>query len=68
VGWIEISFGTALAGLSRASDPLASRLHRPHPRACDRLNHSDFTARLEDPTWLPEGPTGLPHWRRLQSH
>ena len=26
----------ALAGLSRASDPRAGRLHRPHPRPCDR--------------------------------
>ena len=26
------------------------------------LNHSDFTAKLEDLTWIPEGPTGLPPW------
>src|ERR1700738_3617816 len=26
----------ALAGLSGATDPGASRLHRPHPRPCDR--------------------------------
>ena len=26
------------------------------------LNHSDFTARLEDLTALPAGPTGLPPW------
>jgi enoyl-CoA hydratase/carnithine racemase len=26
------------------------------------LNHSDFTARLEDLTTLPPGPTGLPPW------
>jgi len=26
------------------------------------LNHSDFTAKLEDPTALPAGPTGLPPW------
>src|ERR1700720_1486097 len=26
------------------------------------LNHSDFTAKLEDLTSLPEGPTGLPPW------
>jgi enoyl-CoA hydratase/carnithine racemase len=26
------------------------------------LNHSDFTARLEDLTSLPAGPTGLPPW------
>jgi enoyl-CoA hydratase/carnithine racemase len=26
------------------------------------LNHSDFTASLEDLTSLPEGPTGLPPW------
>ena len=26
------------------------------------LNHSDFTARLEDLTSLPDGPTGLPPW------
>jgi enoyl-CoA hydratase/carnithine racemase len=26
------------------------------------LNHSDFTARLEDLTSLPPGPTGLPLW------
>src|SRR6202046_3995635 len=26
------------------------------------LNHSDFTARLEDLTSLPNGPTGLPPW------
>ena len=26
------------------------------------LNHSDFTARLEDLTALPPGPTGLPPW------
>jgi enoyl-CoA hydratase/carnithine racemase len=26
------------------------------------LNHSDFTARLEDMTSLPAGPTGLPPW------
>jgi len=26
------------------------------------LNHSDFTARLEDLTTMPEGPTGLPPW------
>jgi enoyl-CoA hydratase/carnithine racemase len=26
------------------------------------LNHSDFTARLEDLTSLPPGPTGLPPW------
>jgi enoyl-CoA hydratase/carnithine racemase len=26
------------------------------------LNHSDFTAKLEDLTSLPDGPTGLPPW------
>jgi enoyl-CoA hydratase/carnithine racemase len=26
------------------------------------LNHSDFTAKLEDLTALPPGPTGLPQW------
>jgi enoyl-CoA hydratase/carnithine racemase len=26
------------------------------------LNHSDFTAKLEDLTGLPPGPTGLPPW------
>ena len=26
------------------------------------LNHSDFTARLEDFTGMPAGPTGLPPW------
>jgi enoyl-CoA hydratase/carnithine racemase len=26
------------------------------------LNHSDFTARLEDLTSMPNGPTGLPPW------
>jgi enoyl-CoA hydratase/carnithine racemase len=26
------------------------------------LNHSDFTARLEDLTTMPPGPTGLPPW------
>src|ERR1700732_1432236 len=26
------------------------------------LNHSDFTARLEDLTSMPPGPTGLPPW------
>lgn len=26
------------------------------------LNHSDFTARIEDPTSMPAGPTGLPPW------
>ncbi len=26
------------------------------------LNHSDFTAKLEDLTGMPEGPTGLPPW------
>src|SRR5579871_5402109 len=26
------------------------------------LNHSDFTARLEDLTSMPSGPTGLPPW------
>ena len=26
------------------------------------LNHSDFTAKIEDLTSLPEGPTGLPPW------
>src|SRR5438270_6184768 len=26
------------------------------------LNHSDFTAKLEDLTSLPAGPTGLPPW------
>jgi enoyl-CoA hydratase/carnithine racemase len=26
------------------------------------LNHSDFTAKLDDLTSLPEGPTGLPPW------
>src|SRR3984957_13518483 len=26
------------------------------------LNHSDFTAKLEDLTALPAGPTGLPPW------
>ncbi len=26
------------------------------------LNHSDFTAKLEDLTLLPPGPTGLPPW------
>src|SRR6202163_4082460 len=26
------------------------------------LNHSDFMAKLEDLTSLPEGPTGLPEW------
>src|ERR1700675_1314422 len=26
------------------------------------LNHSDFTAKLEDLTSLPEGPTGLSPW------
>jgi enoyl-CoA hydratase/carnithine racemase len=26
------------------------------------LNHSDFTAKLEDLTSLPAGPTGLPQW------
>src|SRR6202044_3088885 len=26
------------------------------------LNHSDFTAKLEDLTSLPEGTTGLPPW------
>src|ERR1051325_5561214 len=26
------------------------------------LNHSDFTAKLEDLTSLPSGPTGLPPW------
>lgn len=26
------------------------------------LNHSDFTARLEDLTSMPAGPTGLPPW------
>src|SRR5437870_5065162 len=26
------------------------------------LNHSDFTAKLEDLTTLPPGPTGLPFW------
>ena len=27
------------------------------------LNHSDFTAKLEDLTGMPEGPTGLPPGR-----
>src|ERR1700722_6614414 len=26
------------------------------------LNHSDFTAKLEDLTGMPAGPTGLPCW------
>src|SRR3984885_2484615 len=26
------------------------------------LNHSDFTARIEDLTGMPDGPTGLPPW------
>src|SRR5207253_9197603 len=26
------------------------------------LNHSDFTAKLEDLTSMPPGPTGLPPW------
>src|SRR5467141_4980688 len=26
------------------------------------LNHSDFTAKLEDLTTMPAGPTGLPPW------
>ncbi len=26
------------------------------------LNHSDFTAKLEDLTAMPQGPTGLPPW------
>jgi len=26
------------------------------------LNHSDFTAKIEDLTSIPEGPTGLPPW------
>ena len=26
------------------------------------LNHSDFTAKLEDLTGIPAGPTGLPSW------
>ena len=26
------------------------------------LNHSDFTAKLEDLTGIPQGPTGLPSW------
>ena len=26
------------------------------------LNHSDFLAKLEDLTGMPEGPTGLPPW------
>jgi len=26
------------------------------------LNHSDFTAKLEDLTGMPDGPTGLPPW------
>src|SRR5580704_10389913 len=26
------------------------------------LNHSDFTAKLEDLTAMPAGPTGLPPW------
>jgi enoyl-CoA hydratase/carnithine racemase len=26
------------------------------------LNHSDFTAKLEDLTSMPDGPTGLPPW------
>lgn len=26
------------------------------------LNHSDFTARIEDQTSMPPGPTGLPPW------
>ena len=26
------------------------------------LNHSDFTAKLEDLTAMPDGPTGLPPW------
>ncbi|MGA8490776.1 MAG: enoyl-CoA hydratase/isomerase family protein [Terriglobales bacterium] len=26
------------------------------------LNHSDFTAKIEDLTSMPEGPTGLPPW------
>ena len=26
------------------------------------LNHSDFTAKLEDLTGMPAGPTGLPPW------
>jgi enoyl-CoA hydratase/carnithine racemase len=26
------------------------------------LNHSDFTAKIEDLTGLPPGPTGLPQW------
>ncbi len=26
------------------------------------LNHSDFTAKLEDLTGMPPGPTGLPPW------
>ena len=26
------------------------------------LNHSDFTAKLEDLTGIPPGPTGLPPW------
>src|SRR3984957_13868128 len=26
------------------------------------LNHSDFTAKLEDLTSMPAGPTGLPPW------
>src|ERR1700733_4223342 len=26
------------------------------------LNHSDFLAKLEDLTGLPDGPTGLPPW------
>ncbi len=35
----------ALAGLSRASAPRASRIHRPHPRPCDRQRQRDH-ARL----------------------
>lgn len=30
------------------------------------LNHSDFTAKLEDLTALPPGPTGLPPWPDFQ--
>src|ERR1700683_1824802 len=26
------------------------------------LNHSDFTAKIEDLTGMPDGPTGLPPW------
>ena len=26
------------------------------------LNHSDFTAKIEDLTGMPAGPTGLPPW------